>query len=93
MRDQIKGEAYFLRAWFYHNLLRVYGGVPLVDRTFALDDDMRVARNSFEETVNFFVADGYWAAALLKVPVFIVALFFVLVGYRLVLFLLTTRMV
>ncbi|HUQ19557.1 MAG TPA: RagB/SusD family nutrient uptake outer membrane protein [Gemmatimonadaceae bacterium] len=29
-RNQILGEAYFLRALHYHNLVKLYGGVPLV---------------------------------------------------------------
>ncbi|MBX2819272.1 MAG: RagB/SusD family nutrient uptake outer membrane protein, partial [Rhodothermaceae bacterium] len=30
-KETFLGEAYFLRAFFYHNLLRLYGGVPIVD--------------------------------------------------------------
>lgn len=65
--DNIKGETYFLRAYFYHNLVRMYGGVPLIDHAFDLfaDDDLLVARNSFEESVNFVVEEAERAAALL----------------------------
>jgi hypothetical protein len=62
------GEAYFLRAFFYHNLLRLHGGVPLIDQVFELGDDLeqyQVPRGSFEATVNFIVADLDTAAALL----------------------------
>jgi len=62
------GEAYFLRAFFYHNLLRVHGGVPTIAGTFELSGDLeqyQVPRSSFAETVNFIVADLDSAAARL----------------------------
>ena len=56
---QIIGEAHFLRAYFYHNLLRVYGGVPISTRVFEIDeeDGLLIERSSFEETVNFIIQD------------------------------------
>jgi hypothetical protein len=62
------GEAYFLRAFFYHNLMRLHGGVPLIDQVFELGDDLeqyQVPRGTFEATVNFIVGDLDTAAALL----------------------------
>lgn len=64
-KQQMKGEAYFLRAYFYHNLLRMYGGVPLITQVFGLNDDFEAPRNSFEETVEFIIANADSAAALL----------------------------
>ncbi|HEX6924170.1 MAG TPA: RagB/SusD family nutrient uptake outer membrane protein [Longimicrobiaceae bacterium] len=63
--NQMKGEALFLRAYFYHNLLRVFGGVPLITEVYGLNDDYRVARNSFAEVVDQIVSDLDQAAALL----------------------------
>lgn len=65
VRDRLKGEVLFLRAFFYHNLLRVYGGVPIITQVYGLNDDFEAARNSFAETVDFIVADLDAAAALL----------------------------
>lgn len=62
------GEAHFLRAFFYHNLMRLHGGVPLIDQVFELGADLaqyQVPRGSFEETVNFIVSDLDAAAGLL----------------------------
>jgi starch-binding outer membrane protein, SusD/RagB family len=62
------GEAYFLRAFFYHNLMRLHGGVPLVDQVYELGSDLeqyQVPRGSFEQTVNFIVADLDAAASRL----------------------------
>lgn len=64
--DRLRGEALFLRAFFYTELLRYYGAVPLIDRVYGLeDDDYTVARNTFEEQVEFIVTDCDQAAALL----------------------------
>jgi len=65
LRDQLLGEAFFLRAYYYHQLLRFYGGVPLIEKTYGLNEDYTVARNSFEECVNFIVKDLDQAAVLL----------------------------
>lgn len=64
-KNRILGEAHFLMAYFYHNLVRLYGGVPLVKRTFGLNDDFMVPRNSFEECVDYIVENADAAAALL----------------------------
>jgi len=64
-KQRMKGEAYFLRAYFYHNLMRMYGGVPLITKVYGLNENYEVARNSFRETVDFIVADADSAAALL----------------------------
>jgi hypothetical protein len=64
-KQRMKGEAHYLRAYVYHNLLRMYGGVPLVTQVYDLDDDYEIARASFEETVDFIVADADAAAELL----------------------------
>ncbi|UKK51049.1 RagB/SusD family nutrient uptake outer membrane protein [Prevotella sp. E13-17] len=51
-----KAEARFLRAWFYFQLLRRYGGVPIVgDRVFNINDDVELPRNTFGECVDYIV--------------------------------------
>ncbi len=65
LKQRMKGEAFFLRAYFYHNLMRMYGGVPLITKVYGLDENYAVARNSFKETVDFIVANADSAAALL----------------------------
>lgn len=66
-KRQIKGEAHFLRAYFYHNLLRMYGGVPIITSPADLfgDESLSVARNTFEEGVTFVVEEANRAAELL----------------------------
>ena len=65
LRDKLLGEAYFLRAYYYHQFLRFYGGVPIVDKPYGLNEDYSIARNTWEETVNFIVGDLDHAAQLL----------------------------
>ena len=65
--DRLLGEAKFLRAYYYHDLARYYGGVPLIDRPYELGEETYdIARSSWEETVNFIVADLDDAAMLLE---------------------------
>ena len=64
-RDMLLGEAYFLRAYYYHQLVRFYGGVPLITKVYDLDEDYSIARNSWEECIDFIVADLDKAAELL----------------------------
>lgn len=55
--NRIKGEAYFIRAFYYFDLSRHYGGVPIIESAQSLDDDLLVSRNTYEETVDFIVSD------------------------------------
>lgn len=67
-KQTMLGEAFFLRAFYYHWLLRLHGGVPIVDQVFELGGDVtqyQLPRNSFEETVNFIVNDLNTAAGML----------------------------
>ena len=68
LKDKLTGEAYFLRAYFYQQLLRYYGGVPLISKSYGLNDDYTAARNTYDECVKFIVADLDKAASLLPAP-------------------------
>ena len=65
LRDRLLGEALFLRAYYYHQLLRYYGGVPLILEPYGLDEDYTIARNTFAECVDAIVADLDQATTLL----------------------------
>ena len=65
--DRLKGESYFLRAHCYNQLLRYYGGVPIIKSSYALNTpDFSIARNTYEECVNSIVSDLDSAALLLN---------------------------
>jgi len=65
LNNRLKGEAHFLRAYYYHQLVRYYGAVPLVNHTYDLGQDYSLARSSFSDCVNFIVADCDSAVSLL----------------------------
>ncbi len=48
---ELKSEAYFLRAYFYFELLERYGGVPIVTRVLSPTDNLIVPKNSYDEVV------------------------------------------
>ncbi len=53
-------EARVLRAMFYYELIKRYGGIPLIgDRVFEANDEelYTIKRNTFEESVNYVVAE------------------------------------
>ncbi|RPE09219.1 RagB/SusD family nutrient uptake outer membrane protein [Chitinophaga lutea] len=65
-----KGEALFLRALNHFFLIRVYGPVPVIDRTLLLDEDLvAFKRQPIEKCVEFIVAECDKAAALLPARV------------------------
>lgn len=66
LNDRLRGEAFFLRGYFYQQLLRYYGGVPLIDSAYGLNQDYAKARSSYEDCVDFIVRDCDSAAALLE---------------------------
>ena len=66
LKDKLMGEAHFLRAYYYHQLLRFYGGVPIIDTPYTLEDELSIARNTFAETVDFIVAELDKSASLLN---------------------------
>src|SRR5699024_10207295 len=66
VKDRLKGEVLFLRAFFYHRLVKAFGGVPLIEKVYSLEDeDYLVARNTFEECISFIVSDLDSASSLL----------------------------
>jgi starch-binding outer membrane protein, SusD/RagB family len=68
LKAQSVAEARFLRAWYYSILLKNFGGVPLLgDRLFGASDDLQIARNTYEECVNYIVTELDAAAAGLPI--------------------------
>lgn len=63
--ERLHGEVLYLRGYFYYWLLIQWGGVPLIDKTFTPEEELKVSRNTFKETVDFIVKDLDDAASLL----------------------------
>ncbi|MDE1192990.1 MAG: RagB/SusD family nutrient uptake outer membrane protein [Arachidicoccus sp.] len=57
-RSAYKAEARFLRAWTYFELIRRYGGVPVMgDSVYQITDNMELPRASFQRCVNYIVSE------------------------------------
>ncbi|MDR2921475.1 MAG: RagB/SusD family nutrient uptake outer membrane protein [Tannerella sp.] len=65
LKQRLTGEVYFLRAYYYHMLTFMYGGVPIVTKTYDLNEDHLIARNSFADCISFISEDCDKAANLL----------------------------
>ena len=66
-RDRITGEAHFLRALHYHNLVRVWGGVPLVTAPPpSINEASQIARSSVDEVYAQILADLTAAESLIE---------------------------
>lgn len=49
-----KAEAKLLLAWNYAELAKEFGGVPLIEKFYMItDEDMKLPRNTYDETVKF----------------------------------------
>ena len=51
------GQAYFFRAWCYYNLVKWYGGVPLVTEVLDPTEDAFIPRATTKATVEFILQD------------------------------------
>lgn len=61
----MKGEVHFMIAWYYNELLKRYGGVPIVTKTLNFDSDFRIPRATYDETKDFILAHLDSAQAIL----------------------------
>ncbi|MDO9634337.1 MAG: RagB/SusD family nutrient uptake outer membrane protein [Paludibacter sp.] len=64
-RERMKGEAFFLRAYFYFELLKRYGGIPLTDNILTPEEAANLQRASVDDCFEFILADCDSAAARL----------------------------
>lgn len=64
-RKQYKGEAHFLRALYYFNLVRMFGNVPLITVVQAAGSDLQVPRDSKDKVYNLIISDLKAASEML----------------------------
>jgi hypothetical protein len=56
--EQLRGEARFLRAFFYAELIARYGGVPLIKSSLNQEDNVKsIQRSSYEECVTYIIEE------------------------------------
>ena len=63
--DKYRGEALFLRSWWYFSLYRVFGGVPVTTTVVSPADAKTIARCSDEDMYNRLTQDLSEAISLL----------------------------
>ncbi len=64
-RRRLRAEAVFLRALQHAELLKRYGGIPIVDQVLQAEGEVKLPRNTYEECVAFIVQSCDEAAVLL----------------------------
>lgn len=64
-RNEILGQAYFFRAWFYFQLIKRYGGMMLIDRVFVESTEADIPRLTYHESSEWMVQDIEQAIGLL----------------------------
>lgn len=55
LKLQLQAELKFLKAFFYFELVKRYGGVPLLDRAYDLSENLNVPRSSFADCIDYIV--------------------------------------
>ena len=55
--NQLKAECRVIRALNYFEMLKYYGGVPIIDHHIDVNEDLMLPRNSVEEVVDFILKD------------------------------------
>jgi hypothetical protein len=57
-KAQLKGQLYYFRAYMYFNMVKLYGGVPLVLKPFNLvTDNLLIPRNKTSECIQQITSD------------------------------------
>ena len=64
-KQEMKGEMKFIRAFIYANLIWRYGGVPIIDYVFELNDDYSIGKDSYDDCVDFICSELDDAISLL----------------------------
>lgn len=55
--NQLKAECRVIRALNYFEMLKFYGGVPIIDHHIDVNEDLMIPRSSVEDVVNFILTD------------------------------------
>ena len=56
-KASLRAQALVLRAWRYFEMVRLYGGIPMILQPQALTDDLYVTRNKTSECINLIIKD------------------------------------
>lgn len=62
VKNEVLGQAHFIRAYWYFRLVRLYGGIPLVTREYTSLDDLYPERSSVDEVYKLILEDLMFAS-------------------------------
>lgn len=65
-KNILLGQLYFFRAWCYYNVVKWYGGVPILEGTPAPEEGVFFPRQSAKDNIEYIISDLDTAAKLLK---------------------------
>lgn len=65
-KNELLGQVYFFRAWCYYNLVKWYGGVPIVKDVLEPVESSIVPRSSAKACIEFICEDLDTAASMLE---------------------------
>ncbi|MEA5129435.1 MAG: RagB/SusD family nutrient uptake outer membrane protein [Proteiniphilum sp.] len=57
LKNKLRGQALVLRAWRYFQMVRLYGGIPMILEPQELTDDIYPARSKTSESIAIMVKD------------------------------------
>ena len=58
VKASLTGEVYFLRAFYFHEIIKRYGGMPILnDKLLYPNDNLQLPRNTYKECVNVILQD------------------------------------
>lgn len=63
--DELLGQAYFFRGWWYFQIITRWGGMPIFDKVFSANDDMDLPRLTYQESTEWMISDMDKAIELL----------------------------
>src|SRR5688572_17308677 len=63
LRSRLEGEAKFLRAFYYFDLVRWYGKLPIIDKVVTANEALNIGRSPVSDVYNLIISDLQFAAA------------------------------
>lgn len=55
--NELLGQAYFFRAWWYFQIIQRWGGMPIFDKVLSPSDDMDLPRLTYQESTEWLISD------------------------------------
>lgn len=56
-KNELEGQAYFMRAWYYFQIIIRWGGMPILDRIYTPGEDVDFPRLTYHESTEWLMSD------------------------------------